>query len=462
MSPRHRTVELAEFVQNFDIGSAPRNVIDRTVRLFADAVACGIGAGQIRWGQDIQRAASALGGGTRRIDGPVLLAGGAAGEVVPTAGMNALLINCLDYDDTHFGHPGAVIVPVALALGHVVGSSRRDLIEAVTVGYEVAGRVAAASNPSPSARDAAWGTGLRFAPAAAAVAGKLLGLDRTRLAHALALAACDGPVPSVRQTVYSDGGPSMAKNNYAASVTAGVTAAFLAREGIAGPLDLFDGADGFAALTGTDRWRPDELISDQVHALQVDSKPYACCRKIHASLDALRELRSRHGFSPDDVLEVLLVSPGWSAGRCFANPRPRQAVDVQFSAAFCSALLMHDVPTGIEWFNPALLSDEPLLATAGRVQVKVPPEARTRSFFWTQVQVRTTSGVYECEVSNPKGSALNSMTDEELRAKFTGLVAPVLGPDRSVCLYDALVDGHGEVDARGLSALISGDGRRAG
>ncbi len=428
------------------------------MRLIADAIACGVGARQVRWGENLHRAAFALGSGIRTTaDGPVVLAGDAPGGMASTAGVNASLVNCLDYDDTHFGHPGAVVVPVALAVGHGAGSSRDQLIEAVIVGYEIAGKVAAATNPSRSARNVAWGTGLRFAPAAAGVAGKLLGLDRHRLAHALALAACDGPVPSVRQAVYSPGGPSMGKNNYAASATAGVMAAFLAQEGITGPLDIFDSTGGFAALTSTDQWLPTELTSDRVHVDEVESKPYSCCRKIHASLDALHELQGRHGFSHEDVLAVTLASSGWSAGDCFANPHPQQIVDVQFSAAFCTALVMHGVPTGVDWFTPAVLSNEALHATSRKVQLKAPSyamPAETRSS-WTEVEVRTTSGVYECAVSTPKGSPGNPMTDEELRNKSSSLVAPVLGADRASKVYQAVVDRNSHVDARGLSALLA-------
>lgn len=458
MPTRHIAAHVAEFIVGYDASVAPPSTVGRAVRLFADAIACGVGARQVRWGENLHRAAFALGTGIQTTaDGPVVLAGDAPGGMATTAGVNASLVNCLDYDDTHFGHPGAVVVPVALAVGHGAGSSRDQLIEAVMVGYEIAGKVAAATNPSRSARNVAWGTGLRFAPAAAGVAGKLLGLDGRRLAHALALAACDGPVPSVRQAVYSSGGPSMGKNNYAASATAGVTAAFLAQEGITGPLDIFDSTGGFASLTGTDQWQPAELTSDRVHVNEVESKPYPCCRKIHASLDALRELQRRHGFSHDDVLAVTLASSGWSAGDCFANPRPQQIVDVQFSARFCSALVMHGVPTGVDWFTPTVLSNEAVHATSRKVQLKAPSNAmpaETHSW-WTEVEVRTTSGMHGCAVSTPKGSPGNPMTDEELHTKFSSLVAPVLGPDRATNVYEAVVGRNSNVDARGLSALLA-------
>ena len=118
---------------------------------------------------------------------------------------------------------------------------------------------------------------------------------------------------------------------------------------------------------------------------------------------------------------------------------------------------MHGVPTGVDWFSPTVLSDEAVVATSRKVQLKAPSmamPAETHSW-WTEVEVRTMSGVHGCAVSTPKGSPGNPMTDEELHNKCSSLVAPVLGPDRATKVYEAVVDRNSNVDARGLSALLA-------
>lgn len=82
-----------------------------------------------------------------------------------------------------------MIVPTALAVGEACDSSGEDVLAAVLVGYEVAGRLSAASRPSAERRLAAWGTGAPLAVAGAAVVREVQALsgaaDVSRLAGLL-------------------------------------------------------------------------------------------------------------------------------------------------------------------------------------------------------------------------------------------------------------------------------------
>ncbi|MDX6568691.1 MAG: hypothetical protein QOH15_1269, partial [Gaiellales bacterium] len=62
-------------------------------------------------------------------------------SVPGAAWANGVLANVLDYDDGHRitkGHPGAIVIPAALAAAERVGASATEFLEAVLVGYEVA------------------------------------------------------------------------------------------------------------------------------------------------------------------------------------------------------------------------------------------------------------------------------------------------------------------------------------
>ena len=66
--------------------------------------------------------------------------------------------NALDYDDTGAtGHPGATVIPAALALAEARGRSGAELLAAVLAGYEVAIRIRAGS--SRAGRGASRSTG---------------------------------------------------------------------------------------------------------------------------------------------------------------------------------------------------------------------------------------------------------------------------------------------------------------
>ena len=84
---------------------------------------------------------------TALVDGRRLSAPGAAWA-------NGVLANVLDYDDGHRitkGHPGAMVIPAALATAEAVDASATAFLAAVLVGYEVALRAGVAD---PRARGA--------------------------------------------------------------------------------------------------------------------------------------------------------------------------------------------------------------------------------------------------------------------------------------------------------------------
>ena len=79
----------------------------------------------------------------------------------------------------------------------------------------------------------------------------------------------------------------------------------------------------------------------------ISLKPYPCCRWIHSTLDAVRELVARHAVSPDSVRRVTVRSieafPLWFHGR-----RPPTMVDAEFSVPHAVAMVLLDGlgPTG--------------------------------------------------------------------------------------------------------------------
>ena len=112
-----------------------------------------------------------------------------SGERVSVAGavlVNGFAANALDIDDGHRlvkGHPGACTLPVILAAGEMVPScSGKAFLTALVIGYEIgirAGLIRHALYRTYHS-SGSWG-----AISGAAVAGKLLGLDKKRLFHAM-------------------------------------------------------------------------------------------------------------------------------------------------------------------------------------------------------------------------------------------------------------------------------------
>ena len=159
---------------------------------------------------------------------------------------NGALVRILDFNDyvnaragDLGGHPSDNI-PVALAAGELRRASGREVIAAIVLGYEIFARC-----KDLMERDSAWDGVTVSGLVAPAMAGRLMGLDRRRLAHAIALS-----VPrAATSTAVRFGDISAAKSIANALVAQnGVQAALLAEHGITGPLDLFENPRGMRAV----------------------------------------------------------------------------------------------------------------------------------------------------------------------------------------------------------------------
>ena len=102
--------------------------------------------------------------------------------------LNGALAHSLDFDDTHAAgslHPGAPVIPAALAAGEMAGASGADVLAAIIAGYEVTCRVALAL-PAGEHYDRGYHpTATCGAFGAAAAAARVFNLDANGVSSAL-------------------------------------------------------------------------------------------------------------------------------------------------------------------------------------------------------------------------------------------------------------------------------------
>jgi 2-methylcitrate dehydratase len=143
--------------------------------------------------------------------------------------VNSAMVRLVDFNDTPHD---SNLIPAALAVGEALHSSGPDVMAAIVIGYEVM----------------RTGSGDAVAPAMAA--GKLMGLDEDRLANAVTLALT--PHVALNKGV---GALSMWKGMRSAEgIKCGVWAALMAREGMTGPPQPFEGRGGLWSRTGPGAW----------------------------------------------------------------------------------------------------------------------------------------------------------------------------------------------------------------
>ncbi|MGC4080637.1 MAG: MmgE/PrpD family protein [Vicinamibacterales bacterium] len=133
---------------------------------------------------------------------------------------NSCMVRATDFNDNGEGGHDSDLIPAALAMGEALHSSGAEVMAAIVIGYEV--KAAPAGGESV---------------AAAMAAGKLMKLDEDRLANALTIALT--PHVALNKGV---GAMSMWKGvRSAEAMKCGMWAALLAREGMTGPPQPFEG-----------------------------------------------------------------------------------------------------------------------------------------------------------------------------------------------------------------------------
>ncbi|MDP8221787.1 MAG: MmgE/PrpD family protein [Candidatus Lernaella stagnicola] len=186
------TKKLAEFAASISFDDLPPAVVEKTKHCVLDFCANVYGSLQIEAVQQVIEYIRALGGPPTAT---VLGAGFATGQH-QAAFLNGTLGEALEAQDgLRFGgnHPGVAVIPAALALAESLHLDGRRLLEAIVVGYEVAGRIAAAIHPQHTLAGF-LPTGTCGAFGAAAAAAKLLGHDADLMLNALGNAGYLAPL----------------------------------------------------------------------------------------------------------------------------------------------------------------------------------------------------------------------------------------------------------------------------
>lgn len=429
----HAIEELAEFVAGQREGVLPQSTRDMAALLVTDLVAAAAAGLDSSLSLAARSACAGLyGPGKARVwltDQSSSIAGAAM--------VNAAAASALDIDDGHrgaAGHAGAGIIPAVLALGQSTGATDVRMLDAIALGYDVALRVAT-SRPLATIDTYCSGRWVGFGVAAAA--GRLLGLDARQLAHAMAIAGAEGPVILPRSRF-----GSTVKEGIPPAVVAGLTGAFRAHAAGTGPLDLLDDDKRFAR---------DVLVSGLGESWWLEQcylKPYACCRYMHAAVDAIVALRD-----PDKPIVELRIET-FPQGLRLSNARaPGTLEGGQYSYYFSCAVAAIYGAEALQPVDPSMLGDPEVLALAARMALAAHEDfaddfpARTPC----RVILDQGDGTRTLTVRHPLGDPGNPMSREQVRGKFRRITANNLSPEKQDEVLQALdgllVDGFGPLFA---------------
>ena len=290
-----RVEELGRFVAGVTPDDLSPRVISALQLRVLDALGCGIAALDAPPVRAARSAMLELGGRPAST-----LIGGGRTSPDRAALVNGAAIRYLDFNDCYLGaeeacHPSDNVAPI-LAVVEFAGAGGRDLLAALAVAYEVQVRLSERAPVRPRGFDHAT----QGAYAVAAGASRALGLDAERTAHAIAIAGTALNALRVTRTGAISNWKGLAYPNTALCA---VNATFLARAGVTGPREVFEGRLGFMDTVA----RPFEIewpSSGLEAVLETDLKRHDAEGHAQSVLEAVLQLRASHRPDPESVARV--------------------------------------------------------------------------------------------------------------------------------------------------------------
>ena len=213
---------------------------------------------------------------------------------------NAALVRYLDFNDAFLApgetcHPSDNVAPV-LAASEFAGRDGTAFLTALAVAYQIQCRLSQAA----PVRAHGFDHTTQGAYAVAAGVAKALDLDAARTAQAVAISGTANNALRVTRTGELSHWKGLAYPFVAANAT---NAAFLAREGVTGPREVFEGNKGFIeSISGpfTIDWEREDLEI----VTQTILKRYNAEIHSQSALEGVLTLRERHHLQPADIDRV--------------------------------------------------------------------------------------------------------------------------------------------------------------
>ena len=404
--------------------SLPTTVVELAKHHILDTIAAMISGSQLPPGRAALRLAAAEdGGGTATVVGAKALL-----SPLEAALVNGMLAHSDETDDSHGesqSHPGAAVVPAALALGERLGTSGEQFLRAVTLGYDVGPRLTMALGGIAFRTDTRRSTHAYAGTfGAAAAAGSIAQLEEREMRwlldyasqQAAGYAVWGRDTEHVEKAFVFGGMPARA----------GVTAAEVVRAGWSGVDDVFSGEDNFFRVNAAGA-KPEllvEALGQRYEIARTDIKKWTVGTPIQGPLDALESLLRQHGFAAADVTEIVVrLAPAVGSvvdnrdipDICLQHMLAVMLVDrtVSFRAA-------HDAPR---------MKDAAVLRE--RRKVRYVPDSDLTALLPVRVaivEVALRDGKRHSErVEAVRGTPRNPMGRDEVVAKARDLIEPVLG-----------------------------------
>ena len=457
--------KLAEFVENLKFEDIPQHVIDVEKQSIIDNIAIITGGADGDGCRElIEYAEEASAGGKGEA---TVLGFNKKLPAIWAAFSNASMVMALDFSDTSSTvviHPNTSTFTVSLALSEKLGGiSGKDFITAMVAGSEVATRISKAALPSRFAMYGFYMPPVFTSFGATAAVCKLLKLSADQIINAwsinLSQYTCSSELINNKETPIRS-----IRESFGAK--SALSSAFLAKKGIKGYKDPFEGKQGFYKAYFQGDYDPKPVLKDlgkDFEAGKLIFKPLPCCMGNHGVINAAINIMKEHNIKPEDITALKAEIP--TIARLVCEPHedkiaPKNAINAKYSMPFTVAIAIIDGKITLKSFDDENIKRPDVLALASKFTYKLnsdwekDPDMKTGG----ALTIETKDGkIYYSLVSKTLGNPENPMTEEQFKEKFFSCMDKAAFPKnhkQQEDIFSKLNELEKIADMRDLAAML--------
>jgi 2-methylcitrate dehydratase PrpD len=411
--------QLAQFAVGTQVESLPPLALERARMVIASTLASAAMGRDIASSRVIRELARERGGTAQAT---VWFDAGPKLPFVDVARVNAVMSDAAASDDSdlrNIAHIGTIIATTSIAMAERTGASGCDVLAAMVLGYEVAGRIDEALTPGRSERGFHSSISTIFAGAVAT--GRLLQLSGEQMTHAIALAATSiGGLHAAATT-------STAREYHAGlSAMLGMNAAAAAKKGFVAEKDILEMPRGFFSAYGgahldditQNLGKEWDIVTNMAVKLVPGGHPH------HAAAEAAANAAIEADAAPAEVARITISAPKY---RTLPGPaHPTDLIGVAHSPAYIVAAAVADRGYGWIHASPEKVSDPVIAALIDKIETDPNPKPYPDRFphhHGATVTITLNDGrAFSSHVDFPRGSGPRGIAWADVDAKYRALM----------------------------------------
>ncbi len=444
---------LAQMVTRTLYDQLPPLALDHAAMMISSTIASAAAGYNITSSRVIRELAREQGG---TAEASIWFDNGAKLPAISVCRVNAVMSDAAASDDSdlrNIVHLGTQLTSTSLALGERRGAKGQDVLRAMVLGYEVAGRIA--ESTMPGYRDLGFHGSVLASFGAAVASGCMLKLNEQQMAQTIALVAVSmGGLATAADT-------SEAREYFAGNAAlAGMNAALAAHKGYIGEariletkkgfLDVF-GAEDIDGITG-DWGKSWDIVTDMAIKLVPGGHPN------HALAEAAANAAREGNVAADQVESITITRPLSRKMRISlpsAPSHPKNLVDVAHTPAYFAAAAVADKDFSWAHASEKKIHDPVIHQLIDKVKIGEPVTTDVEKFRQgAVVTIKTTAGrSYSSTVYAPRGSGPRGIEWADVDNKYRALMGMTsLAPQK---IADSLKVIHEFREIMNVSALTA-------